>query len=342
MDNPLTTNPPSFAVTYTSSNEAVATVDANTGAVTLDAAGTTTITAEYGGGTYYNAAANASYTLTVVDDESVSFEKNEVVFAVNTNKAYTAATGDDGKVTYTALEGNVNAATSSASNAITYTSSDENLIKVNAETGEDSAPYVIGAGNQAFWGYVVFEMEAGKTYHMFGDKWQVGFNGWEFTPAPAAGPEIPANAIYFWESPDGTPVEKGGKIEYMNGDGERLNYSNAGYHTICLNGKTTAPGKLTSAKLTGGIKSLSFKYGFPFGTQKFAKRAPEHTQQLWDAAEITPDASLKDTLGLDSLDLVDVVVLVDQHFGVTLSAPDFIGVVTFENFYDLLDRKINE
>ena len=60
-----------------------------------------------------------------------------------------------------------------------------------------------------------------------------------------------------------------------------------------------------------------------------------------EATEITPDASLKDTLGLDSLDLVDVVVLVEQHFGVTLSAPDFIGVVTFENFYDLLDRKIN-
>lgn len=61
-----------------------------------------------------------------------------------------------------------------------------------------------------------------------------------------------------------------------------------------------------------------------------------------DATEITPEASLKDTLGLDSLDLVDVVVLVEQHFGVTLSAPDFIGVVTFENFYDLLNRKLNE
>ena len=61
-----------------------------------------------------------------------------------------------------------------------------------------------------------------------------------------------------------------------------------------------------------------------------------------DATEITPEASLKDTLGLDSLDLVDVVVLVEQHFGVTLSAPDFLGVVTFENFYDLLNRKLNE
>ena len=32
------------------------------------------------------------------------------------------------------------------------------------------------------------------------------------------------------------------------------------------------------------------EYGFPFGTQKFAKRAPQHTQELWDAAEITPRA----------------------------------------------------
>ena len=32
------------------------------------------------------------------------------------------------------------------------------------------------------------------------------------------------------------------------------------------------------------------EYGFPFGTQKFAKRAPEHTQKLWEAAEITPRA----------------------------------------------------
>ena len=32
------------------------------------------------------------------------------------------------------------------------------------------------------------------------------------------------------------------------------------------------------------------EYGFPFGTQKFAKRPPQHTQDLWDAAEITPRA----------------------------------------------------
>ena len=60
-----------------------------------------------------------------------------------------------------------------------------------------------------------------------------------------------------------------------------------------------------------------------------------------ETSEITPEASLKETLDLDSLDLVDVVVLVEQNFGVTLTGPDFIGVVTFQDFYDLLNRKIN-
>lgn len=60
-----------------------------------------------------------------------------------------------------------------------------------------------------------------------------------------------------------------------------------------------------------------------------------------DESSITPDASLKETLGLDSLDLIDVVVLVEQNFGVTLVGPDFIGIKTFRDFYELLNRKIN-
>lgn len=60
-----------------------------------------------------------------------------------------------------------------------------------------------------------------------------------------------------------------------------------------------------------------------------------------EESAITPEASLKETLGLDSLDLVDVVVLVEQHFGVTLVGPDFVGVKTFGDFFALLDKKIN-
>jgi len=42
---------------------------------------------------------------------------------------------------------------------------------------------------------------------------------------------------YSWESPEGEPIEWGGTIAYVNGDGDRLNYKNGDYYTICLNGK---------------------------------------------------------------------------------------------------------
>ena len=57
-----------------------------------------------------------------------------------------------------------------------------------------------------------------------------------------------------------------------------------------------------------------------------------------DPSAITPEGDLKEVLGLDSLDLVDVVVLVEQNFGVTLKGPDFVGVRTFDN---LIISKLN-
>lgn len=57
--------------------------------------------------------------------------------------------------------------------------------------------------------------------------------------------------------------------------------------------------------------------------------------------DITPDANLKDTLELDSLDYVDLVVSVESNFSVKLDADDFFDVVTLQDFYDLIDRKVN-
>lgn len=61
-----------------------------------------------------------------------------------------------------------------------------------------------------------------------------------------------------------------------------------------------------------------------------------------DASTITPDAMLMETLELDSLDLVDVVVLINKNFGVTLVGPDFVGIKTFQDFYNLIIKKVNE
>lgn len=59
-----------------------------------------------------------------------------------------------------------------------------------------------------------------------------------------------------------------------------------------------------------------------------------------DADVITPEANLKDTLGLDSLDYVDLVVTIEANFGVKLGEADFVGITTFQDFYNLLDAKI--
>jgi acyl carrier protein len=59
-----------------------------------------------------------------------------------------------------------------------------------------------------------------------------------------------------------------------------------------------------------------------------------------DADVITPEANLKGTLGLDSLDYVDLVVTIESNFGVKLGEADFVGIETFQNFYDLLDAKL--
>jgi hypothetical protein len=53
--------------------------------------------------------------------------------------------------------------------------------------GVDTAPYVIAAGNQAFWGWITFEAKAGVDYWLFQDSSQIGFGGYEFTPSGETG-----------------------------------------------------------------------------------------------------------------------------------------------------------
>jgi len=60
-----------------------------------------------------------------------------------------------------------------------------------------------------------------------------------------------------------------------------------------------------------------------------------------DGAIIEPEANLKDTLGLDSLDYVDLVVSIESHFGVKLVEADFVEVASFQSFYDLIEKKLN-
>lgn len=59
-----------------------------------------------------------------------------------------------------------------------------------------------------------------------------------------------------------------------------------------------------------------------------------------DIDTLQPEAILKDTLGLDSLDYVDLVVTVESNFGIRLGEADFVGLSTFNDFYSLIERKL--
>ncbi|SEH90433.1 acyl carrier protein [Paenimyroides aquimaris] len=59
-----------------------------------------------------------------------------------------------------------------------------------------------------------------------------------------------------------------------------------------------------------------------------------------DAEVIEANKNLKQTLDLDSLDYVDLVVIIESNFGVKLVEADFVGMVTFQDFYSIIQRKI--
>ena len=59
-----------------------------------------------------------------------------------------------------------------------------------------------------------------------------------------------------------------------------------------------------------------------------------------DGDLILPGANMKDTLALDSLDYVDLVVVIQDHFGVKLTAEDFQRIDTFQDFYEHIEQRV--
>ncbi len=60
-----------------------------------------------------------------------------------------------------------------------------------------------------------------------------------------------------------------------------------------------------------------------------------------EADSITPRGNLKTTLDLDSLDYIDLVVVVEGNFGFKVKPEDFTGIVSFQDFYDYVARRMN-
>ena len=56
---------------------------------------------------------------------------------------------------------------------------------------------------------------------------------------------------------------------------------------------------------------------------------------------LNPGAQLKDDLGIDSLDFVDIVVIVERNFGFKIKPEEMADVRTLSQFYDYIESKVS-
>lgn len=61
-----------------------------------------------------------------------------------------------------------------------------------------------------------------------------------------------------------------------------------------------------------------------------------------DPGRLLDDSSLRDELGLDSIDLVSVIMRIEAHFKVRLAHQEMEKVATVADFLDLIETKVYE
>ena len=59
-----------------------------------------------------------------------------------------------------------------------------------------------------------------------------------------------------------------------------------------------------------------------------------------DEEKISNDAKLKEDMGIDSLDFVDIVVIVEKNFGFKIKPEEMAGVATLRQFCDYIESKV--
>lgn len=57
-----------------------------------------------------------------------------------------------------------------------------------------------------------------------------------------------------------------------------------------------------------------------------------------DPNTVSPESSLKDDLGLDSLDLYELVVALEEEYGIQLPEDELLEIVTVGDIIDMLAR----
>ena len=60
-----------------------------------------------------------------------------------------------------------------------------------------------------------------------------------------------------------------------------------------------------------------------------------------DEARITPGGNVKEVLELDSIDYIDLVVVIESNFSFKVKPEDFAGITTFSDFYNYVISRVN-
>ena len=61
-----------------------------------------------------------------------------------------------------------------------------------------------------------------------------------------------------------------------------------------------------------------------------------------DESQINPGADLKKDLGIDSLDFVDLFVIIENNFGFKMKAEDMAEVKSLDDFYQYIIKRVNQ
>ena len=61
-----------------------------------------------------------------------------------------------------------------------------------------------------------------------------------------------------------------------------------------------------------------------------------------EESEFAPEANLKETLNLDSINLVDLIALVQMTYKITIPVEDLKKIQTFENLYDYIEQHLGK
>jgi acyl carrier protein len=60
-----------------------------------------------------------------------------------------------------------------------------------------------------------------------------------------------------------------------------------------------------------------------------------------DEAQISPSADLKKDLGIDSLDFVDLFVIIENNFGFKMKAEEMSDIKKLDDFYAYVIKRVN-